>query len=87
VVDAARSAAQNPGMAARAGQLSFCETCDAEVLALPNTHRARNTAAANFAAANLALVATGVRKLGPTGRYVCPLCGDDVTARRAERMR
>jgi len=62
----------------QATQLGYCESCRAEVEAAKNHHRLRNTAAANFAAANLQVTCPDFNRFGGTGRYVCPHCGSDV---------
>jgi hypothetical protein len=54
----------------------YCAHCNAEVPAAPNTHRVRNIAAEDFAAANLVLAPRVVSEFGPTCRYVCPYCGE-----------
>jgi hypothetical protein len=56
----------------------FCGSCHSEVPAVRNPHRVRNTAACNFAAANLSLLAADFGAFGTTARYVCPYCGGAV---------
>jgi hypothetical protein len=62
---------------AEATPSAYCGTCKSEVPAAKNPHRVRNTAAVNFAAANLGLVSSDCGELA-TGPYVCPLCGAEV---------
>ena len=63
---------------AQAEHLGYCASCHAEVQAAKNQHRVRNTAAANFAAANLQTNCPDLSAFGATSAYVCPHCGGDV---------
>jgi hypothetical protein len=70
---------------AEAPKLCFCGSCHSEVPAAKNPHRVRNTTAANFAAANLAMVSKDFSGFGATSPYVCPHCGGEVKASRSSK--
>ena len=63
---------------ADATKRGFCNSCSSEVLAVKNPHRARNMTAANFSAANFALLCVDPQAMGSTAPYLCPHCGVDV---------
>ena len=81
-LDGAVAGAKNGFVMAQATKLAFCGSCRSEVLAARNGHRVRNTTAANFAAANLALASLNFSAFGATGPYVCPYCGGEVKVSR-----
>jgi hypothetical protein len=72
---------------AEATKQCFCDSCHTEVTAARNPHRVRNTTAASFAAANLAMISTDFSGFGATGPYVCPHCRGEVKAGGRSKQR